>query len=173
MSAVYAKQMGIPIRKLICASNHNHIVVDVTTEEYDLRNRLLVASDSPAMDILKSSHLERFLFDTLNGDGRLVRDLFFKVPGTLLERIQHNVLVGWCFNAECLVAIHDVHLSIGYILDMHTAVTKVVSDRLHGQTCPVVISSTVHHGKFAPAVLQALQLQGSAGTPLDQPVSVH
>ncbi|KAJ8279239.1 hypothetical protein COCON_G00063050 [Conger conger] len=177
MSAMYAKQMGIPIRKLICASNRNNVVADfIATGEYDLRGRPLVASHSPAIDILKSSNLERLLFHVSGRDSQLVRDLFsslekkqyFKVPGALLERIQHDILAGWCSEVECMAAIREVHLSTGYILDPHTAVAKVVADRLQDRTCPVVISSTAHHGKFAPAVLKALELQGPTGTPLDQ-----
>ncbi|XP_035272155.1 threonine synthase-like 1 [Anguilla anguilla] len=177
MSAVYAKQMGIPIRKLICASNRNNVVADfIATGEYDLRGRPLVASDSPAIDILKSSNLERFLFHASDRDGQLIQDLFsslekeqyFKVPGALLERIQRDILAGWCSEAECLAAIREMHSRTGYILDPHTAVAKVVADRLQDRTCPVVISSTAHHGKFAPAVLRALELQCPTGTPLDQ-----
>ncbi|XP_064188568.1 threonine synthase-like 1 [Anguilla rostrata] len=177
MSAVYAKQMGIPIRKLICASNRNNVVADfISTGEYDLRGRPLLASDSPAIDILKSSNLERFLFHASDRDGQLIQDLFsslekeqyFKVPGVLLERIQRDILAGWCSEAECLAAIREMHSRTGYILDPHTAVAKVVADRLQDRTCPVVISSTAHHGKFAPAVLRALELQCPTGTPLDQ-----
>ncbi|KAJ8278094.1 hypothetical protein GJAV_G00083750 [Gymnothorax javanicus] len=168
MSAIYAKHMGIPIRKLICASNHNNVVAEfINTGEYDLRGRPLVASESPAIDILKSSNLERFLFHASDRDGLVVQNLFsslekqqhFKVPGTLLERIQHEIMAGWCSEAECLRTICEVHSSTGYILDPHTAVAKVVADRLQDRTCPVVISSTAHYGKFASAVLQALNLQ--------------
>ncbi|XP_036409512.1 threonine synthase-like 1 [Megalops cyprinoides] len=177
MSAAYARQMGIPIRKLICASNQNRVVTDfMATGEYDLRNRPLIPSSSPAIDILKSSNLERFLFHASDSDGQLVRSLFcslererhFKVPGALLERVRRDILAGWCSESDCLAAIHDVHSSTGYILDTHTAVGKVVADRLQDRTCPVVISSTAHYGKFAPAVLGALRLGGSVGTPLDQ-----
>ena len=77
MSALYAKQMGIPIRKVICASNQNRIVADfITTGECDLRGRPLVTSHFPAIDILKSSNLERFIYHVSDGDGHLVRELF-------------------------------------------------------------------------------------------------
>uniref|UniRef100_A0A3Q0QZA8 Threonine synthase like 1 n=1 Tax=Amphilophus citrinellus TaxID=61819 RepID=A0A3Q0QZA8_AMPCI len=77
MSAVYAKQMGIPIRKVICASNHNRVITDfIATGEYDLRGRLLMLSHSPAIDILKSSNLERFIYHVSDGNSHFVKDLF-------------------------------------------------------------------------------------------------
>nr|XP_023679333.1 threonine synthase-like 1 isoform X1 [Paramormyrops kingsleyae]XP_023679335.1 threonine synthase-like 1 isoform X1 [Paramormyrops kingsleyae] len=177
MSAMYAKNMGIPIRKIICASNHNHALADfIATGCYDLRNRVLTPSISPAIDILKASNLERFIFHALEENGQLVRDLFcgleekgyLELPEAMLQRVQSEVLAGWCSEAECLAAIHEVHASTGYILDTHTAVAKVVADRLQDRTCPVIFSSTAHHAKFAPAILRALQVQNPPTAPLDQ-----
>lgn len=168
MSAVYAKQMGVPIRKVICASNHNHIITDfITTGEYDLRGRPLMPSHSPAIDILKSSNLERFIYHVSDGDSRLVKELFtrldrqqhFQVPEPLLGRIQQEVLAGWCSEDDCLAAIQSVHAQTGYVMDTHTAVAKVVADRLQDGSCPVVLCSTAHYGKFAPAMFKALQIQ--------------
>ncbi|KAL4630950.1 threonine synthase-like 1 [Arapaima gigas] len=167
MSAVYAKQMGVPIRKFICASNHNCAVADfIATGRYDLQGRVLTPSISPAIDILKSSNLERFVFHASGGNGHLVKDLFsrldergsFVLPQDVFCRIQEDMLAGWCSEEECLTAIRDVHASSGYVLDPHTAVAKVVADRLQDRTCPVVLASTAHHCKFAPAVLRALRL---------------
>lgn len=177
MSALYAKQMGVPIRKIICASNHNCIITDfLTSGEYDLRGRRLVPSQSPAIDILKSSNMERFLFHASHGDGRLVRDLFrrldaqqlFHAPPPLLSRMQQEVEAGWCTEHDCLAAIRSVHADTGYVMDTHTAVAKVVSDRLQDGACPVVISSTAHYGKFAPAVFKALQIQNVPEDPVEQ-----
>lgn len=177
MSAVYAKQMGIPIRKVICASNHNRIITDfITTGEYDLRGRPLVLSHSPAIDILKSSNLERFIFHVSDGDGRLVKELFtrldrqqhFQVPEPLLGRMQQEVLAGWCSEDDCLAAIQSVHTQTGYLMDTHTAVAKVVADRLQDGACPVVLCSTAHYGKFAPAVFKALQIQNIPEDPVEQ-----
>ncbi|KAM4606176.1 threonine synthase-like 1 [Polymixia lowei] len=177
MSALYAKQMGIPIRKVICASNHNRIVTDfMTTGECDLRGRALIVSRSPAIDILKSSNLERFIYHVADGDGHLVRDLFarlerdqyFRVPDRILGKVQEDVLAGWCSEEDCLAAIQSVHSQTGYIIDTHTAVAKVVADRLQDGSCPVVICSTAHYGKFAPAVLKALQFQNIPDDPLEQ-----
>ncbi|XP_032359835.1 threonine synthase-like 1 [Etheostoma spectabile] len=177
MSAVYAKQMGIPIRKVICASNHNRIITDfITTGEYDLRGRPLMLSHSPAIDILKSSNLERFIYHVSNGDSRLVKELFtrldrqqhFQVPEPLLGRMQQDVTAGWCSEDDCLAAIQSVHTQTGYLMDTHTAVAKVVADRLQDGLCPVVLCSTAHYGKFAPAVFEALQIQNIPEDPLEQ-----
>ncbi|KAM3593897.1 uncharacterized protein V6R79_024872 [Siganus canaliculatus] len=177
MSAVYAKQMGIPIRKVICASNHNRIITDfITTGEYDLRGRPLMLSHSPAIDILKSSNLERFIYHVSGGDSRLVRELFagleaqqhFRVAEPLLGRIQQEVLAGCCSEDECLAAIQSVHTQTGYVMDTHTAVAKVVADRLQDGSCPVVLCSTAHYGKFAPAVFKALQIQNAPEDPIEQ-----
>ncbi|KAK1884861.1 Threonine synthase-like 1 [Dissostichus eleginoides] len=149
MSAVYAKQMGIPIRRIICASNHNRIITDfITTGEYDLRARPLALSHSPAIDILKSSNLERFIFHVSDGDGHLVKELF-----TRLDRQQH---------------FQSVHTHTGYLMDTHTAVAKVVADRLQDASCPMVLCSTAHYGKFAPAVFKALQIQNIPEDPVEQ-----
>uniref|UniRef100_A0A8C1WJS4 Threonine synthase like 1 n=1 Tax=Cyprinus carpio TaxID=7962 RepID=A0A8C1WJS4_CYPCA len=177
MSALYAKQMGIPIRKVICASNHNCVISDfIASGAYDLRKRKLLVSNSPAIDILKSSNLERFIHHASDGDGSLVRDLFlnlerdryFKVSETLRQKINLEVQAGWCSEDDCLRAIHEVHATRGYIMDTHTAVGKVVADRIHDKTCPLVICSTAHHGKFAPAVLKALQCQNIPQDPVEQ-----
>lgn len=177
MSAVYAKQMGVPIRKIICASNHNRVITDFfASGEYDLRGRPLMPSESPAIDILKSSNMERFIHHASDGDGRLVRDLFsrldaqqhFQVPEHLLSRMQQEVQAGWCSEDDCLTAIRSVHAHTGYVMDTHTAVAKVVADRLQDGSCPVVICSTAHYGKFAPAVFRALQIQNFPEDPVEQ-----
>ncbi|XP_055038074.2 threonine synthase-like 1 [Misgurnus anguillicaudatus] len=177
MSALYAKQMGIPIRKVICAANRNCVISDfIASGEYDLRGRKLLVSNSPAIDILKSSNLERFIHHVSGGDGHLVRDLFFnlekdqvfKVSEALLQKINLEVEAGWCSEDDCLKAIHDVHKRTGYIMDTHTAVGKVVASRIHDNTCPLVLCSTAHHGKFAPAVLKALQCQNIPQDPIEQ-----
>ncbi|XP_071340799.1 threonine synthase-like 1 isoform X1 [Trachinotus anak] len=177
MSAVYAKQMGIPIRKVICASNHNHIITDfINTGEYDLRERPLMLSHSPAIDILKSSNLERFIYHVSDGDSCLVKDLFtrldsqqhFQVGEPLLGRIQQEVLAGWCSEDDCLAAIQTFHAQTGYLMDTHTAVAKVVAERLQDGSCPVVLSSTAHYGKFAPAVSRALKIQNIPEDPVEQ-----
>ncbi|XP_020786377.2 threonine synthase-like 1 [Boleophthalmus pectinirostris] len=177
ISAVYAKSMGLPIRKIICASNHNRVITDfITTGSYSLHDRPLLPSISPAIDILKSSNLERFIYHMSDGDGHLVKELFtsldrqqhFSVSGNLLGKIQEEISAGSCSENECLEAIRGVYEKTGYLMDTHTAVAKVVGDRLQDGSCPLVISSTAHYGKFAPAVFKALGISSVPEKPAEQ-----
>lgn len=177
LAAVYAKMMGIPIRKFICASNQNHVLTDfIKTGHYDLRERKLAQTFSPAIDILKSSNLERHLHLMANNDGQLMTKLFnqleeqhhFQIEKKLVEKLQHDFVAGWCSEAECLAAIHSTYNTSGYILDPHTAVAKVVADRMQDKTCPVIVSSTAHYSKFAPAIMQAFQIKEINHTSLSQ-----
>ncbi|XP_061442120.1 threonine synthase-like 1 [Rhineura floridana] len=177
LAAIYAKMMGIPIRKFICASNQNNVLTEfIKTGLYDIKGRKLMKSLSPAVDILKSSNLERHLHLIANGDGQLVMQLFsslenqhyFQLQRHFLEKLQQDLVADWCSEEECLDAIRSVFNTTGYILDTHTAVAKVVADRLQDKTCPVIISSTAHYSKFAPAILQALRIGEIKQTPLSQ-----
>ncbi|XP_004600079.3 threonine synthase-like 1 [Ochotona princeps] len=169
LAAVYAKKMGLPIRKFICASNQNHVLTDfIRTGHYDLRERKLVQTFSPSIDILKSSNLERHLHLMANKDGQLMTKLFsqlekqhhFQIEEMLVKKLQQDFVADWCSEEECLAAIGSTYASSGYILDPHTAVAKVVADRLKDKTCPVIIASTAHYSKFTPAILQALKIKG-------------
>ncbi|KAM4812618.1 threonine synthase-like 1 [Urocitellus parryii] len=168
LAAVYAKMMGIPIRKFICASNQNHVLTDfIKTGHYDLRERKLAQTFSPSIDILKSSNLERHLHLMANKDGQLMTKLFnqlenhhhFQIEKILVEKLQQDFLADWCSEGECLAAINSTYNASGYILDPHTAVAKVVADRMQDKTCPVIVSSTAHYSKFAPAIMQALKIK--------------
>lgn len=169
--------MAVPIRRVICASNRNRVVADfIATGEYDLQGRVLLPSRSPAIDILKASNLERFVHRSSGGDGRLTRRLFaqlddrgrFSVPPPVLRDLQREVVAGWSSEEDCLTAIRAVHARTGYVLDPHTAVAKVVADRLQDGSCPVVLCSTAHYGKFAPAVFEALGIGSVPEDPAEQ-----
>ncbi|XP_063777703.1 threonine synthase-like 1 [Pseudophryne corroboree] len=177
LAALYAKQMGIPMRKFICASNQNNVLTDfINTGLYDLRGRTLLQSYSPAIDILKSSNLERYLHLLTNRDGRLVSELqsqllshgHFQLPDNLFRRLRQDFVGDWCSETDCLSTIRSVYDKTGYILDTHTAVAKVVADRMQDRTCPVIISSTAHYSKFAPVILQALRIEEMKQSPLSQ-----
>uniref|UniRef100_A0A8C1KAV3 Threonine synthase-like 1 n=1 Tax=Cyprinus carpio TaxID=7962 RepID=A0A8C1KAV3_CYPCA len=157
MSALFAKQMGIPIPKVICASNLNCIISDfIASGEYDLSIRKLLDSNSPDLDILNSSNLDKFIYHASGGDGNFTAE----------DKSRRS---SWlCSEDDCLRAIREVHATTGYIIDTHTAVGKVVGNRIHDKNCPLVICSTAHHGKFAPAVLKALQCQNIPQDPVKQ-----
>ncbi|XP_006811616.2 threonine synthase-like 1 [Saccoglossus kowalevskii] len=175
LAAVYAKAMGIPIRRLICASNSNNVLTDFfKTGVYDLRSRNLQTSMSPAIDILKSSNLERFLYFITDGDGDTVRSYYaqletkkyFTVSKEILNKIQSEFIADWCNEEECATTISSVFKEEGYLMDPHTAVGKTVADRHNNEDCPMVIASTAHYAKFATEVLQCIGLD----TPSDDPI---
>ncbi|XP_054027412.1 threonine synthase-like 1 [Dryobates pubescens] len=177
LAALYAKRMGVPIRRCVCASNENNVLTDfIRTGVYDLRARKLIPTFSPAVDILKSSNLERYLYMIAHEDGQLVAHLYnqlenqghFQLGKELLGRLQQDLVAGWCSEEDCLAAIHSVYSTTGYILDTHTAVAKVVADRLQDRSCPIIISSTAHYSKFAPAILRALRIAEINQSPVSQ-----
>ncbi len=163
LAAWYARRMGAPIGRLICASNRNNVLADfIATGVYDISTRSLVRTPSPSMDILVSSNLERLLFD-LTGDPERVRGWMaelrakgrFEVDAATLARLRKSFAGDWVDNATCLETIAAVQRERGYLLDPHTAVAWKVAERLGGDR-PVLIVATAHWGKFAGDVMRAL-----------------
>ena len=161
-----AKQLGLPVGKLICASNANNVLTDfITTGTYD-RRRILHKTDSPSMDILVSSNLERLLY-LLSEDDVLVADLmkqlnqngFYTVPASLLYKIQAFFWAGWCDDAKGAQTIRSVWQEQQYLCDTHTASGWAVAEdyvNQTGDTRPVVVLSTASPYKFPAAVLAAI-----------------
>ncbi|CAH1784468.1 unnamed protein product [Owenia fusiformis] len=167
LAAFYAKEMGIPFNRLICASNANNILTEFfQTGRYDLSQRTLLQTTSPAIDILKSSNLERFLYHLSGGDSGFVKSCYdnlaesgsFEVPSELKSKIDELIVADSCTEEECHKAIKETWEQTGYMLDPHTAVAKVVADR-HSSNLPMIISSTAHFAKFADSVLDALNIE--------------
>jgi threonine synthase len=163
LAAYYARRMGVPIGRLLCASNTNAVLADfIATGDYDISGRTLVKTPSPSMDILVSSNLERLLHD-LSGDPQLVRrwmtDLRerrrFTVDDTTRRRLQRLLTGVWVDNETCLRTIGAVHEQHGYLLDPHTAVAWEAAERLGG-AAPVLVVSTAHWSKFAADVVRGL-----------------
>jgi threonine synthase len=163
LSALYAKKMGIPIKKLLCASNENSVLTDfLTTGIYDLRERKLKKTISPSIDILKSSNLERLLYLLSDGDTDFVRlcyekldkNSFFEVPSKILQEMQELFFAGFASEQETLITIRKVFEETSILIDPHTAVAKKVGDQYNGKS-PMIIAATAHFGKFLPTVLSA------------------
>lgn len=168
LAAFYAKKMGLPVNKLICASNSNNVLSEfLTTGKYDLRRKKLIKTPSPSMDILISGNLERFLYE-LTGDSRLItswmRDLqykkHFKVGKKTLSKIKNHFFAGWVSNGKSLSNIKKVFKENNYLVDPHTSVVlKVVQN--YQKACPlkhpVIICSTAHWSKFPASVYFALR----------------
>ena len=167
LAAYYAKEMGVPVNKLICASNANRVLTDfINTGVYD-RNREFYTTMSPSMDILISSNLERMLYILSDGDDKyianiqsqLATDGKFTVNSTVLSKLQ-NLFYGACCDDEgTLKTIKNTFDEYGYLCDTHTAVAVNAYEQYlasTGDNRPVVIASTASPYKFAKSVLSAL-----------------
>ena len=164
LGAYYAREMGTPIGRLICASNENRVLTDfIETGVYDIRDRSLVLTPSPSMDILVSSNLERQLFELTGRDGERVRgwmeslmsDGLFEVDGETAAKVRGLFAAGSATNDESLATIREVFEKHGYLMDPHTAVAWNVTERLAADN-PVLIASTAHWAKFGYDVYRAL-----------------
>jgi threonine synthase len=182
LGAVFAKRLGLPLRRLISASNENNVIADfIRTGEYDIRHRSFRATISPSIDILVSSNLERLLYLLSNGDSELVTKLFtqlskeghFKVEGQLLKDIQQEITGEWCGEEECMNTIQQVYKDTKRVIDPHTAVAVAVAKRLTkdvSDKVPMTIASTAHFAKFPDTMTKAL---GDYTKINDSPDRVH
>ncbi|MDD3165125.1 MAG: threonine synthase [Oscillospiraceae bacterium] len=180
LAAYYAKCMGVPLGKLICASNANNVLTDfLKTGIYD-RNRPFYNTASPSMDILISSNLERLLY-LLSGSDEAVRGYMqsladtgrYEVSPALKEKIMSVFASGFCDDEKTLKTIADTYQQSGYLMDTHTAVAyAVLADyrAVSGDNTRTVVASTASPFKFCSNVLHALGVeQLEAGTAiLDQ-----
>ena len=176
LAAYYAKMMGIPVNKLICASNSNNVLTDfINTGVYD-RNRKFYTTISPSMDILISSNLERLLFMLSGGDDEYIKKIYaeladtgrFEVTSDIKSKISEVFSAGFCTEEETKNAIKTVYEKYSYTMDTHTAVAYKVYDKYAEQTSDktkTVIASTASPYKFSAAVLDAL---GAAPTNSDE-----
>ncbi len=166
LAAYYAKEMGVPIKKLICASNANNVLTDfINTGVYN-RNREFFTTMSPSMDILISSNLERMLYMLAGGNaeqvaewqGALKTEGKFEVTAEVKEKIQSLFWGGCCDDEQTLKTIKAVFDKYGYLMDTHTAVAFAAYEKYKEQTgdnTPVLIASTASPYKFASSVLKA------------------
>lgn len=163
LGGYYAKRMGVPIGRLLCASNENNVLTDfIATGEYSVREREFVMTPSPSMDILISSNLERLLFH-LTGDSQRVAEWAsslassgsFRVDRETFGALREVFQADWVRNDVTLETIARVFEETGYLLDPHTAVAWEVAERLRGDD-PVLVVSTAHWAKFGVDVLKAL-----------------
>ena len=166
LAGYFAKMLGLPVGKLVCASNKNNILTDfLETGVYD-RNRPFYKTVSPSMDILVSSNLERLLF-LLTKDARLVAQLMaslsetgaYTVPASLKAQLDELFFAGCCDDDGTKAAIGRVWREFGYLMDTHTAVAYDVAQQYKAACpghAPVVILSTASPYKFPAAVLETL-----------------
>lgn len=166
LAAFYAKKMGTPIRKLICASNENKVLYDFfRTGTYD-RNREFILTSSPSMDILISSNLERLIWLCTGENDEQVRSFMSQLAKTGVYTLPEKMrggLADFCgyFTDEEDTArcIHDYYEKEHYVLDPHTAVAAHVYGQYRAETgdeTPTVIASTASPYKFTRSVMSAI-----------------
>ena len=167
LAAFYAKQMGLPVNKLICASNENKVLFDFFSTGTYNRKRDFILTSSPSMDILISSNLERFLFAMTGNNGTQVaqwmealkNEGIFTVDAQTKANMDRFVVGGTADEAETLATIQQCYEQNHYLLDTHTAVALKVSREYRqasGSQHIAVVDSTAHPCKFVASVMAAL-----------------
>lgn len=166
LAAYYAKQMGVPIDKLICASNKNKVLFDFfQTGTYD-KNREFVLTTSPSMDILISSNLERLIYLIAGEDSEKTRELMEELKDsgsyTITEDMKEKLsdfASGYSDEAETAESIRENYEKTGYVIDTHTAVAAHVCEQYRiktGDAKKCVIASTASPYKFVKSVMTAI-----------------
>ncbi|OCN02409.1 threonine synthase [Clostridium sp. W14A] len=175
LAAYYAKKMGLPVHKLICASNANNVLTEFLTMGKYNRNREFYTTISPSMDILVSSNLERLLYDLTDQNDEKVADWMrrlnetgeYQVDEAVLSKIRELFYAGFCSDDETREEIKSLFANQNYLCDPHTGVAARVYEKYLRDTgdskTPAVIVSTASPYKFAPEVLRALEDHAPAG----------
>ena len=194
LAAYYAREMGVPIDQLICASNSNNVLTDfIRTGVYD-RNRDFYNTMSPSMDILISSNLERLLF-ALTQDTEEVKGYMkelaaggrYQVRDRVKEKLQKRFKGYFCDDKETQRIIREMYDDHGYLIDTHTAVAFSALEHYRKETgdeTVCIVASTASAFKFCDSVLEALgeteiaqgldaldQLAAKSGQPAPAPLA--
>ena len=167
--------MGLPIKKLICASNENNIITDfINTGIFNLKDRKIKETCSPAIDILNPSNIERlcyFLTDfsssnNSNKVGELFKELSkcgaYEIEESTRQLILNDFEAYWCQQDKCLMTIKSFYERTGVLLDPHTSVAKYVADNyVKDDKRRLLIAGTAHFGKFPETIINALGLKNT------------
>ena len=195
LAAYYAREMGIPINKLICASNRNNVLTDfIHTGAYDC-NRTFYHTISPSMDILISSNLERMLFELSGHNDKLVKECMaqlaeygsYRVDSIIRTKLKRIFSAGSCDDAQAKAMIAKLWKEKEYLVDPHTAVAFHVLEEYRAETGDDTVTVTVSTAspfKFCDSVLDALgvqrkkdgldildQLSAQTGVPVPMPLA--
>lgn len=171
LAAWYAKQMGLPVAKCICASNQNKVLYDFfQTGTYD-RKREFVLTGSPSMDILISSNLERLIYESTGRDAVLCADMMHRLQEegeyTITEEMRcaiSDFVGGYADEEQTAARIKEVYQTEGYVMDTHTAVASHVYQQYKNEQAdetPTLLASTASPYKFVSTVLSALDERGT------------
>lgn len=169
LAGYYAKKLGLPINKLVCASNKNNVLYDfLTTGKYN-KNREFLKTTSPSMDILISSNLERLLYDLSGGDDKYIKSLMedlnkfgkYTISDKVFQKLKEQFGAGYASDEETTQIIKKVWEEENYLLDPHTAVAyKVMLEQnLVGTT---VVLATASPYKFCSSVAEAILGESSS-----------
>lgn len=167
LAGYYARQLGLPVHRLICAANSNNVLSEFINSGIYMSRRPLHPTLSPSMDILISSNLERLLFEISDHDAERIRSLMqnladrgeYSVDQETFTKLQQLFWSDFANDTETLKAIATTYTDYNYLLDTHTAVGKVVLDKYLARTSDShhsIILSTASPFKFAGSVIQAL-----------------
>jgi len=162
LGAYYAKKAGLPIEKILISSNINNILTDwITNGTYDLTTRELIQTESPAMDILKSSNVERIMFDKFGAKRTrelmeaLAQDGKYQLTADELALLREDFDASFSDDSEC-ESVVGAYAKKGYIMDPHTATCMRAYKTLKEKDLKTVVYSTAEWTKFSPAVAKAL-----------------
>lgn len=179
LAAYYAKKMGLPVNKLICASNANNVLTEFLNTGVYNRGRPFHATISPSMDILVSSNLERLLYDMTGGDCEKVAGWMnalsvsgqYRVDDAVLSGVKEQFFAGFCDDEATEKTIHEIYKTQNYVCDTHTAVAVNVYHQYAAATgdreTPTVVVSTASPYKFAGSVLAAVAGRAGGGNEFD------
>ena len=166
LAAYIAKQMGLPVNKLICASNENKVLFDFFENGVYDRNRKFILTSSPSMDILISSNLERLIYLSCGSDGEYVKKLMKELATDgkytvtpAMKDFMKDFVGGYADEGQNFAGIKSLYDSTGYIIDTHTGVAFSVYQQYKDVTkdmTSTVIASTASPYKFADSVLEAI-----------------
>ena len=162
LGAYYAKKAGLPIEKILISSNINNILTDwITTGTYDLTSREVIQTESPAMDILKSSNVERIMFDKFGATrtkelmDALAAEGKYQLTPDELALLRQDFDASFSDDGECETVV-SAYAKKGYIMDPHTATCMRAYENLREKNLKTVVYSTAEWTKFSPAVAKAL-----------------
>lgn len=162
LGGYYAMQMAVPVEKILIASNNNNVLTHWINEgQYDLRDSSVIPTTSPAMDILKSSNVERILYDMFGAERtkalmlQLDNDKNYALTAAELEKLQSVFAADFCSDKEGKQYIQDTFAE-GYLMDPHTATCFKAYDTCRDKPLKTIVYSTAEWTKFSPVIANAL-----------------
>jgi threonine synthase len=163
LGGYYAMKMGLPVEKILISSNSNNVLTElIRTGVYDLRDRKVIATSSPAMDILKSSNIERVLYDMfgVQRTRELMAELddnrFYRLTDAELASLQAVFAADYAEDAEVDAYIRETFHTDGYLMDPHTATCFKAHASCRDKPLPGIVYSTAEWTKFSPTIAHAL-----------------